>query len=580
MEGIRNQSKRAATMRSRSVSTWPASRKWGAMTGTVADTAAGALGVGTVTAVRRRVRHRLPAPLTAVVAALLAATACSVPAGSGLGTGGAAVPVSPTTATTGAAAAPSTSAPGATTVTIPAPAPVAWTACQGAAGPSGFECATLRVPLDYANPRGATIGIALDRRRATGTRTGSLLVDPGGPGASGVDFLPSAVGLLSSSVLSHFDVVGFDPRGVARSDPVTCADGPGLDRYFDLDPAPPGAAGFQALMAGAKTFDLGCQARSGAILPYVGTDNVARDMDQIRQAVGDAKLTYLGLSYGTFLGATYADLFPTRVRAMTLDGAVDPVLDAVTANLAQSAAFDKELDAFLADCAAHASCAWKPGGNLQVAFDALMNRIRASRLPGIGARTLGPGEALYGVAAPLYDRSSWPDLAEALNLAEHGDGSLLLQFFDAYAERNPDGSYGNEQEAFTAVSCMDQPWPTDPAVLQRDAVTAARDAPHFGVADLYGGLTCTFWPVTPTGRPHAIRAVGSPPIVVVGTTGDPATPYSGAQALAAELARGVLVTRVGDGHTGYAFSSCVRQAVDAYLLDLVVPARGLTCPTP
>jgi pimeloyl-ACP methyl ester carboxylesterase len=516
------------------------------------------------------------------MAAVLVATACSATGGAGIGAGGVAPSGSPATAAVGTTAAPTTTTPGATgaTTPTPVPAPMAWSPCQGDAGPSGMQCGTLRVPLDYAHPGGSTITIALDRHPATGTRTGSLLIDPGGPGASGVDFLPSALGLLSPTILSHFDVVGFDPRGVARSAPVTCATGPALDRYFDLDPAPPTAAGFEALVVGARAFDQGCQALSGAILPYVGTDNAARDMDQIRQAVGDAKLTYLGFSYGTFLGATYAELFPANVRAMTLDGAVDPALDAVAANLAQSAAFDQELNAFFADCASRATCAWKPGGSLPAAFDALMTRIRTTRLPGVGTRTLGPGEALYGVAAPLYDRSSWPDLADALNRASHGDGSVLLQFFDAYAERNDDGTYGNEQEAFTAVSCMDQPWPADPAVLQREAVAAAKAAPRFGAADLYGGLPCSLWPIAPTGHPHAIRAPGAPPIVVVGSTGDPATPYAGAQALASELARGVLVTRVGEGHTGYPFSSCVRQAVDGYLLNLTVPAAGLTCPTP
>jgi len=382
----------------------------------------------------------------------------------------------------------------------PPAAALSWTACRGAAGPPGDDCASVRVPLDYSHPDGRTIDIALDRHAATGTRIGSLLINPGGPGASGVDSLDYVVSLLSASVLEHFDIVGFDPRGVARSSPVHCLSGPQLDRFLNLDPAPTGESGFQALVDASRSFDQGCESLSGELLPDMSTENAARDMDQIRQAVGDEKLTYLGFSYGTFLGATYAELFPGRVRAMVLDGAVDPSNDPVAANIDQSAAFDKQLDAFFADCAARPSCAWKPGSDLHAAFDALMARIRMQPLPAEGKRTLGPGDAYFGVAQALYD--------------------------------------------------------------------------------LFGGITCSLWPVAATGRPHAIHAPGSPPIVVVGSTGDPATPYAEAQALASELQHGVLITRVGDGHTGYRASACVRTNVDLYLTTLAVPRPGLTCPTP
>lgn len=461
------------------------------------------------------------------------------------------------------------------------PAAVAWHTCQSNDGPVGEQCGKLTVPLDYNNPQGQKITLALDRHPATGVKFGSLLVNPGGPGASGVDFLDAAVSTyLSSSLLQHFDVIGFDPRGVGRSAPVRCVDGGQMDKLLDLDPAPPTDAGFQALLGADRQFDQGCQSRSASVLPFVGTENAARDMDAIRQAVGDPKLTYLGFSYGTFLGATYADLFPTRIRAMVLDGAVDPALDPITFNIAQSAAFDKELDSFFGDCAARPSCAWKPSGDLHAAFDALMARIRAQRLPGDGTRTLGPGEAFFGVALPLYDRNSWPELAQALNAADHSDGSILLQFFDEYANRSPNGSYSNQVEANNAINCMDSQWPRDINVVRRDAPSARQQAPEFGVADLYGGLTCSLWPVPASGHPHAIRANGSPTIVIVGSTGDPATPYAQAKSLAAELARAVLITRVGEGHTGYRSSSCVRQYVDDYLLALTVPPSGLSCASP
>jgi pimeloyl-ACP methyl ester carboxylesterase len=458
--------------------------------------------------------------------------------------------------------------------------PVSWKACSGLDGPDGYDCATLQVPLDYSKPAGPKIGIALDRLKATGTKIGSLLMNPGGPGASGVDSLDYLASLLSDSVLARFDIVSFDPRGVGRSSPVRCATGPEIDQYVHLNPAPTTDAGFQQLLAAARTFGQRCQARSGAILPFVGTVNAARDMDEIRSAVGDAKLSYIGFSYGTFLGATYAELFPDHIRAMVLDGALDPALDPIALNIEQAVGFDKELKAFFDDCSSNPICLWKPSGDIRAAYEALMARIAANPLPAGGGRTLGPGEAFFGVAQPLYDSSAWAGLANALSHAEAGDGTILMQYADEYTQRSPNGAYTNALESNNAISCVDQPWPRDPAVLQRAAVTAKQRAPEFGVADLYGALTCTAWPAPPTSMPHVIAAPTSPPIVVVGSTGDPATPYSDAQALAKELKHGVLLTRVGDGHTGYRSSACIRGHVDTYLLSLKVPAPGISCPSP
>jgi pimeloyl-ACP methyl ester carboxylesterase len=470
------------------------------------------------------------------------------------------------------------SAPPTTAPAVPAPS---WAPCHADTGPVAwpYQCASIQVPLDYNRPSDASISLALDRHPASGTKIGSLLINNGGPGVSGVDSLSYDVSLMAKPILDHFDVIGFDPRGVGRSAPVICADGPAIDRFLDLDPAPTTDTGFQTLVAGTKSFVLGCQARSAAILPYVSTENAARDIDQIRQAVGDAKLTYLGFSYGTLLGATYAELFPGRVRALALDGVVDPSIDPVAVSIAQAVGFEHQLSAFLADCTAHATCAWRPGGDLHAAFEALMARIRTQRLPGLGDRSLGEAEAVIGVSSALYSKAEWPDLAISLSLASRGMGAGLLALFDFYFQRRGDGSFANVLEANMAVNCLDQPWPS-PDVLRHDAAAAAQAAPDFGVAYLYGGLTCSLWPVPATGRPHTIRAAGSPPILVVGSTGDPATPYAGAQSLARQLASGVLLTRVGDGHTAYRSSACIRAAVDAYLIDLTVPATGTSCPTP
>jgi pimeloyl-ACP methyl ester carboxylesterase len=482
-------------------------------------------------------------------------------------------------ATSGAPASGSSS-PSAASPSLPPVQPVSWKPCTGADGPDGYDCATLQVPLDYTKAGGAKIGIALDRLKATGTKIGSLLMNPGGPGASGVDSLDYLASLLSDSVLSRFDIVSFDPRGVGRSSPVRCATGPQLDQFVHINPAPTTGAGFQQLVTAARAFGQECQARSGSILPFVGTINSARDMDEIRSAVGDAKLSYIGFSYGTFLGALYADLFPDHIRAMVLDGALDPALDPVSTNIEQAAGFDKELKAFFDDCSTNPICLWKPAGDIHAAFDALMARIAANPLPASGGRTLGPGEAFFGVVQPLYDQSTWAGLANALSRAEAGDGSLLLQYSDEYTQRSQNGAYTNALESNNAISCVDQPWPRDPAALQQASATAKQRAPEFGVADLYGALTCTMWPAPPTSAPHVIAAPTSPPIVVVGSTGDPATPYSDAQALAKELKHGVLLTRVGDGHTGYRSSACIRSHVDSYLVSLTVPAAGISCPSP
>ncbi|MDQ2729967.1 MAG: alpha/beta hydrolase, partial [Actinomycetota bacterium] len=326
-----------------------------------------------------------------------------------------------------------------------------------------------------------------------------------------------------------------------------------------------------------KGFDQGCKTMSGTIAPFVGTDNAARDMDLIRQAVGDAKLTYVGFSYGTFLGATYAKLFPTHIRAMVLDGAENPALDPVTFQTSQSVAFEKQLDAFFAFCSVTPTCAWKPAGDPHGAYQALMARLVSQPLPGVGARTLGPGEALTGVTATLYDQASWPVLGVALQRASTGDGSILLKLGDLYNGRMRDGTYTNLSSAHTAVSCMDDPVTKNLKVVRSDGAKAIAEAPDFGG---YSGLSCALWPYKPTGHPQAITAAASPPIVVVGSTGDPATPYADAQALAKQLKHGMLVTRVGNGHTGYMFSQCVRNSVDSYLIASTVPAPGTSCPSP
>jgi pimeloyl-ACP methyl ester carboxylesterase len=470
--------------------------------------------------------------------------------------------------------AATTTTDGATPTTV-AGTVLHWATCPTTAL-KGLQCTTLTVPLDYADPARGDIDLYLDRHRATGRAIGSLLINPGGPGASGVDYLPDLLPELGSAITSKFDVVGFDPRGVGRSDPVTCGTGPQLDAELGSDPSPPTPAGFGALLAADRRFDAGCEARSGRLLPYLSTVDAARDMNRIRAAVDDARLTYLGFSYGTLLGATYAQLFPTRVRAMVLDGAIDPALQPVAMEQTQAAAVDRELDAFFAACTA-GSCGWHPAGDLAGDFDALLTQVRAHPVAVAGSgQAVGAAALLYGSANALYSPTTWTILGRALTELQAGNGALMLALFDSYVGRSPTGTYTNEVEAESAVDCLDAPAPTV-AQLRAEAPATMRLAPVFGLLVLYSEVTCSLWPVPATGRPGPVSAAGSPPIVVVGSTGDPITPYTWAEALAHQLAHGVLLTRTGYGHTGYGASSCVRGAVNRYLLTTTPPPAGTTC---
>ncbi|HUR50598.1 MAG TPA: alpha/beta hydrolase [Mycobacteriales bacterium] len=480
-------------------------------------------------------------------------------------------PTAGATASAGASATPTPTPARGTARAFPRPGRLSgWTGCGG-----GFQCATLTVPLDEARPALGTVGLAVTRHRATGShRIGSLITNPGGPGESAVSWLHRSYESFPSAVRSRFDLVTFDPRGVGRTASVRCLSTRELDAYFHIDPAPDDAQERKALLAGVRTFDAGCARRSGRVLPYVNTQVVAQDLDRVRQAVGDAQLTYLGYSYGTAIGAAYLDQFPTRVRAMVLDGALDPRLTWDGFLRGQSGGFDLALRSFLDSCQ-RTGCAFRRAtvGDLRQAFDRLAARVDAHALPGDGSRTVGPDEFTLGVGAGLYSRNyGWPAIAEALADAQDGDGRRLLALSDGYVERHDDG-YSNLNEANVAVNCVDRPWPRTEKPYYDLAAQVARTAPRFGPAIALSGLACIAWGTPSTGRPHTVTGAGSPPIVVIGTTRDPATPYAWAQALAGQLSRGVLLTHVGDGHTVYRMGAprCIAQPVDNYLISLRVP---------
>lgn len=451
---------------------------------------------------------------------------------------------------------------------------VQWEPCA-----AGFECATVDVPLDYADPGGETIGLAVDRLPATGEARGSLLVNPGGPGASGVDYATQLAGQLGTDVLASYDLVGFDPRGVAGSDPVDCVDTAGTDALIAADPDPDSAAETADVQSLLSDFAAGCVDDGGALARHVSTTEAARDLDVLRAVLGDDKLQYYGASYGTFIGALYAEQFPDRVGRMVLDGAINPRLDLEQLSLVQAEGFETALRAYVDDCVARTACPLGDsldGGVRRV--QQLLADLDAAPLPTSGDRELTEALGLYGIALPLYAPQLWPTLDQALQQAFDGEGSLLLALSDAYWQRTADGYDTNFAEVIYAVNCLDYPNDVTPEQIV-DAVPRFEAAsPTFGRTFAWSQLACSQWPVEPSVRRPKVDGAGAAPIVVLGTTRDPATPYESSVALADQLDSGVLVTRDGDGHTAYGQDNeCIDSTVEAYLVDGDVPAAGTRC---
>lgn len=450
------------------------------------------------------------------------------------------------------------------------------------------ECGSLRLPIDYAEPALGTVRIAVMRRRASGVRLGTLLLNPGGPGTSAIDFLGEFVDESRSPLLDHFDLVAFDPRGVGYGTSLDCHES--LQTLYAADPSPDDEPEWQAATAAAAKFAADCGSAGGALLPHLGTLNVARDMDKVREALGETKLNYFGFSYGTSIGARYAELFPDKVGRFVLDAAVDLALPALDLALQQAKSFERALDRYLAWCAGGAErCPWAAGSDPRTAFLALAAAIDAAPLPTAptGDRPLGPGEFNTAVIATFYiGELGFEPLSLGLSAAKAGDGAKLLEYVDAYLRREPDGSYPNREEANNAVNCLDRK-PLSVAEIRGLASRFASEAPIFGLPALTGQLVCAHWPVM--GRDVAPpRAPTAPPLLVIGTVGDPATPYAWSQALVEDLSSAVLLTSLGDGHTAYGRGdSCVDQAVHAFFFDALLPppnacgaAARLRPPTP
>ncbi len=454
-----------------------------------------------------------------------------------------------------------------TPTTQPPVTPIAWSPCDG-----DLQCGTLVVPLDYGDPAGPTIPIAVARHPAEdpAARIGSLVIDPGGPGVSGLDDMANELSALTPALLDDFDVVLFDPRGVERSDPVTC--GPDMGSAPG-DPAPATPSQQATTIAGLKQFAAACEKASANVLPYVGSVDVARDMDRLRRALGDSGLTYMGQSYGSLLGLTYAALYPTHVRAMVLDSVIDPALSFNQITQGQADGFEGMLDAFFTWCAGSAACPWRPAGDPTAAVLALLGAAATAPAPAGGGAVAGVGQLYDALLEGLYSQSDWPQLGGALAADADGNGAPIVAMSGSY---NNSGS-SNADDAAQAIECLDHPVSRNLASYGALADTLKVTAPVFGPLLAWGEAGCAVWPAPPTRAVGPVAAPGSPPILVVGTTDDPATPYAWAVSVSRELDHGVLLTREGEGHVAYFSSACVRDDVQTYLVSGVTPPPGTTC---
>jgi pimeloyl-ACP methyl ester carboxylesterase len=455
---------------------------------------------------------------------------------------------------------------------------LSWGACRG-----DFECATLEVPIDYQDPGGETIELALLKDPADDVdhRVGSLVVNPGGPGAPGTSYAQNSSFAFRPVLRDDFDIVGFDPRGTGESDPVDCLSDADVDAFTAADPDPDSPEEGQEFQQSYEAFFQGCMDNSDSLIDHVTTVETARDMDVLRAALGESQMLYFGASYGTKLGATYADLFPDKVGRMVLDGAVDLSIDSRQLSLEQAGGFEVALRSYVQNCVDDGDCFL--GDTVDEGLTTIQDLIASvdeKALPTDMDRSLEVGNAFYGLVAPLYNREYWSILDQALEMAiDDGDGTLLLRLSDLYESRNDDGTYSdNSAEAILAINCLDDPYSIT-ADQVPDQIPAFEEAsPTFGDVFAWGLVGCHGVQAKATEQAGTVDAAGAAPIVVVGTTRDPATPYQWAVHLADQLESGVLVSRDGDGHTGYnSGNDCVDEAIEGYLVDGTVPQDGLEC---
>ena len=448
---------------------------------------------------------------------------------------------------------------------------IAWQDCDE------LKCGRMDVPFDYDDPSIGTFSLNLVMRPATkqSERIGSMLVNPGGPGFGGSEIARNAAYYLSDSLLDYFDIVGWDPRGTGDTEPsVDCVDN--FDLYMTEDITPDDDAEKKALIAEQQRFVDECEKQSGSILPFLSTATTARDMNSIRLALGEQKISYFGFSYGSELGATWATMFPETVRAAVLDGAAEPNISSIEGGLRQAAGFEQQLTRFLTQCSKTVKCPFHNGGEAAKAFDKLIIDLDARPLVVAADRVkVNQSVAYTAVSQAMYSSAMWPDLETALANAQKGDGAGLLKLYDAYYQRKDDGSFSNELEAFLAISCLDDPGPRSVEEVDASNDRFLEVAPRIGPSFI-NGYQCTLWPVDKA-ETVEITGKGAGPIVVIGTTGDAATPLESSRKMATTLEEGVFIKVTAERHTGYGVNYCVVNAADNYLINLKVPKDSLGC---
>ncbi|MBK3575995.1 alpha/beta fold hydrolase [Streptomyces sp. MBT65] len=447
-----------------------------------------------------------------------------------------------------------------------------------------WQCATMKAPLDWSRPKGDTIGLALVRAKASGAaskRIGSLVFNFGGPGGSGVTTLP-AFGEDYAALRTRYDLVSFDPRGVGRSAGIQCESDSQLDQYFQQDATPDDAAERTKLLSNTKQFNAACEKHSKKTLPQVRTTDAARDMDLMRQVLGDDKLYYFGISYGTELGGVYAHLFPKHVGRAVFDAVVDPTQNSEQGSLGQAKGFQLALDNFADDCTSKTTdCPL--GDTAQDVKDRiakLLKDLDGKPIPGIFPRQLTQTAATNGIAQALYSKDFWEYLTEGLEQAYSGDGKVLMALSDSMNGRSENGEYSNITAANVAINCADDKPRYTADYVERKLPEFRAASPLFGDFLAWGMVSCTDWAVPGAADHPDVSAAGSAPILVVGNTGDPATPYEGARKMVDALGKGIAVelTYKGQGHGAYdSKNKCVQSAVNGYLLNGKVPAAGTVC---
>lgn len=448
-----------------------------------------------------------------------------------------------------------------------------WEDCAG-----GLECSSFQVPYDYENPSLGTFTLPVTRHLASDakTRIGTLLINPGGPGAAALDFVGYADQIFSASIIDRFDIVAWDPRGVGQSEPhIDCVDS--MDDYFALDPSPDDAIETKQLISGAEEFAAECMTRSSDFLPYVSTIDTASDMDVLRRALNEEQISYLGFSYGTKLGATWATLFPNTVRAAVLDAAVDPTRGYVDDLILQAGGFEDSLNAFFAQCDASPCSFMKVGESAEDAFDRILLSLDQNPIANDDGRAVtNQGVAQTGIAGTLYGAYQWPQLENALSAADLGDGQPLLILFDDYFGRDSAGQIDNSIDAYFGISCLDRDQNlTDDQVFDlTDELTSV--APRLWSGWIQEMLICAHWKIDPRGG-IPIGAETESRIVVVGSTGDAATPLEGTRNMVTALRRARLVISPLEQHTTYGTDQCVTKIVNDYLLNLTDGPDTTTC---